>query len=153
MAIRDLIGREFPAFEMPIERGKIKEFAVAIGDENPIYHDQNYAAQSSFGANLAPPTFTVTKEFWRKGPTIWEMTGLDPQFRLHGEEEYEYLAPIVAGDVLTCHSKIVDAYERAGKGGRKMVFVVHEYVFHNQKGEKALVSRRTTIFLEGAVEK
>ena len=66
MPIRDLIGKEFPTFEMPVERGKIREFAEAIGDYNPIYSDPAYAAKTELRGILAPPTFTITKNFWLK---------------------------------------------------------------------------------------
>jgi hypothetical protein len=64
-----LVGKEFSPFVMPIEQGKIREFANAIGDDNPIYLDPAYARKSEFGNILAPPTFTATKAFWR--PAGW----------------------------------------------------------------------------------
>ena len=153
MPVEDLIGKEFPPFELPIERGKIRELAMAIGDDNPIYSDPAYAAQTEFRGILAPPTFTVTKAFWRKGASVVsEMAGLDPRFRLHGEEDFEYYQPILAGDILTCRSKITEAYEKPGKRGGKMTFIVLEFTFYNQKGEKVSVSRTTTIHTEGAVK-
>ena len=152
MSLKDLIGKELPSFVLPVERGKIREFANAIGDDNPIYHDPSHAAKSEFGAILAPPTFTATKAFWRNALLISELTGLDPRFRLHGEEEFEYFQPVVAGDELTCRVRISDAYERSGKRGGKMTFVVVEYAFYNQKGEKVMVSRTTTLHTEGAVK-
>lgn len=153
MPVEDLVGKEIPPFELPVERGKIREFAMAIGDDNPIYSDPAYAAQTEFKGILAPPTFTVTKAFWRKGASVVsEMAGLDPRFRLHGEEEFEYYQPILAGDVLTCRSKITKAYEKPGKRGGKMTFIVSEFTFYNQRGEKVSVSRTTTIHTEGAVK-
>ena len=41
---------------MPIEKGHIMMFARAIGDENPIYYDEEYA-QDRLGGIIAPPTF------------------------------------------------------------------------------------------------
>ena len=153
MPIEDLIGKEFPAFELPIERGKIREFAIAIGDDNPIYLDPSYAVKTEFRGILAPPTFTVTKAFWRKGASVLsELAGLDPRYRLHGEEEFEYFQPILAGDLLTCRNKITEAYEKKGKRGGKMTFIVLEFTFYNQKGEKVLASRTTTVHTEGAVK-
>jgi len=153
MPVEDLIGKEFPPFELPIERGKIREFAMAIGDDNPIYSDPAQAAQTEFRDIIAPPTFTVTKAFWRKGASVVsEMAGLDPRFRLHGEEEFEYYQPILAGDLLTCRSKVTEAYEKLGKRGGKMTFIVLEFTFYNQRGEKVLVSRTTTVHTEGAVK-
>ncbi len=152
MPIQDLIGKELPPFQMPVEWGKIKEFTDAIGDPNPIYRDPDRAGTREAGGILAPPTFTVIKAFWRPGPSNQEIAGLDNRFVLHGEEEYEYFLPVRAGDVLTCHAKIADAYEKPGRRGGKMTFVVFEFTFFNQRGEKALVSRSTLIQTAGAVK-
>lgn len=152
MAIQDLIGKEIPPFEMPIERGKIKEFAAAIGDDNPIYYDLEYAKKTKLGGILAPPTFTATKAFWRRGGTNQEIAGLDNRFVLHGEEEYEYFAPILAGDTLTCRGRITQAYEKVGKRGGKMIFVVFEFEFFNQRNERVLTSRTTMIQTGGVVK-
>ena len=152
MPIQDLIGKEIPPFEFPIERGKIKEFAEAIVDDNPVYRDPAYAKKSGFGQVIVPPTFTATKAFWRTGGTNAEIAGLDNRFLLHGEEEYEYFKPILAGDILTCRGKITEAYEKAGKRGGTMTFVVFEFTFHNQRGEKVLISRSTVIQTGGVVK-
>jgi acyl dehydratase len=152
MPIQDLIGEEIPPFQMPIEWGKIKEFAEAIGDDNPLYRDPGRAKKTPFGGILAPPTFTATSLFWGTGGTNAEIAGLDNRFLLHGEEEYEYFKPILAGDTLTCKGKISEAYEKAGKRGGTMTFVVFEFVFHNQRGEKVLINRRTLIQTGGVVK-
>ncbi len=152
MKLEDLIGKEFPPFQVPVERGKIREFAKAILDDNPIYTDPVYAANTEFKNVAAPPTFTATKAFWRQAPNASELAGLDPHFRLHGEEEFEYYRPVVAGDVLTCRTRITEAYEKPGKRGGKMTFIVMEFTFFNQRGEKAVVSRTTTINTQGAVK-
>jgi len=152
MSIQDIIGKEIATFEFPIERGKIREFADAIGDDNPLYRDPIYASKSPFGRIIAPPTFTRTHVFWRSGPSNYEIAGLDQRFVLHGEEEYEYFNPIFAGDILTCSIKIVDAYEKEGKRGGRMTFVVFESTFHNEKGVKVLVSRSTTLQTGGVVK-
>lgn len=152
MSIQNLKGREIPTFEMPIERGKIKEFAAAIGDDNPVYYDPEYAKKTKFGGILAPPTFTTTKSFWRSGGTNQEIAGLDNRYVLHGEEEYEYYAPILAGDTLICKGRITDAYEKPGKRGGKMIFVVFEFDFFNQRNEKVLTSRSTIIQTGGVVK-
>ena len=42
---------------MPVEAGHIMMFARSIGDENPVYSDEEYAKNSEAGHILAPPTF------------------------------------------------------------------------------------------------
>jgi hypothetical protein len=88
-----------------------------------------------------------------KTESVWAVAGLDPHYRLHGEEEYAYFKPILAGDVLTCRTKITEAYEKPGKRGGKMTFTVAEFTFYNHKEEKVAVCRSTTVHTEGAVNK
>ena len=55
-----LIGKEYPPYAVTVERGKIKEFARALGDANPLYLDDRVGAASEWGDLIAPPTFSVT---------------------------------------------------------------------------------------------
>jgi acyl dehydratase len=64
---------------------------------------------------------------------------------LHGEQEFTYLKPIYAGDVLTAVTKVTDVYEKTGGRGGTMTFVVMDTEFTNQKGEKVAISRSVTI--------
>jgi acyl dehydratase len=64
---------------------------------------------------------------------------------LHGEQEFEYLKPVYAGDVLTAVTKVTDVYEKTGGRGGTMTFVVMDTEFTNQKGEKVAISRGVTI--------
>jgi acyl dehydratase len=36
---KSLVGKEYPPYAVTVERGKIKEFARALGDANPLYLD------------------------------------------------------------------------------------------------------------------
>ena len=47
-------GKTFPPYEFHVERGKIREFADAIGDPNPIYRDPDYAAEFRRAVELSP---------------------------------------------------------------------------------------------------
>ena len=64
---------------------------------------------------------------------------------LHGEQEYEFLKPIHAGDVLTAVSRIVDIYEKPGKRGGSMNFAVTETEYKNERGELVARARHITI--------
>ena len=50
-------GMTFPPYEFHVERGKIREFADAIGDPNPLYRDPDYAAKTKYGGIVALPSF------------------------------------------------------------------------------------------------
>jgi acyl dehydratase len=136
---------------MHVERGKIREFARAIRDDNRIYVDEAYAKET-VGGIMPPPTFTMTLGFWEEGPRKPLLT-YDVRRLLHGEQEFEYLAPIYAGDTLTAVGRVADVYEKAGSRGGTMTFGVLETTFTNQRGEKVLISRATLIETGGVVKK
>jgi acyl dehydratase len=137
MADRSIIGTELGATTFPVERGKIREFANAILDDNPQYQVET---------PQAPPTFTMTTAFWpRQSDAPVPDLGLNYARVLHGEQEYEYLQPVKAGDTLTGRSRISDVYEKEGKRGGTMKFVVFETTFSNQRGEPAVVARQVIV--------
>ena len=57
---KTVVGKEYPPYVVTVERGKIKEFARAIGDLNPFYLDDAIGRASQWGDVIAPPTFAVT---------------------------------------------------------------------------------------------
>jgi acyl dehydratase len=135
-------GKTFPPYEFRVERGKIKEFADAIGDPNPIYRDAEYAARA--GGIAAPPTFLRTFLYEPRAASA-ALKVKDWSYIVHGEQEFEYFAPIHAGDVLTGHERIVSVTEKDSRRAGKLHIGVIETVFHNQRGEKVQVARRTLV--------
>ena len=140
---RSLLGVWGPEGTLRVELGKIREFARAVKD--PKYLDGDDA--------LAPPTFLMTIAHWvgDLGQTR-SAVKLDYRRLLHGEQEFEYLRPIRAGDVLTFRSRTKDVFEKAGKRGGTMLFIIGETEFRNQRGEVVAYMRNTAIETEGAVK-
>jgi len=145
------IGNTGSPVIMHIERGKIREFARAIKDDNPLYFDEEHARKIA-GGLVPPPTFTMTSGFWDDGPRKPLLT-YDVRRLLHGEQEFEYLKPIHAGDVLTGTTRVADVYEKQGSRGGTMTFGVIETTFTNQRGEPVLVSRSTLVETAAPVKK
>jgi acyl dehydratase len=144
------IGRSGKAATMRVEFGKVREFARAIKDENPLYFDEEYAKREAGGV-MPPPTFTMTQSFWDEPANRIDL-GLDMRRVLHGEQEFEYVKPIRAGDVLRFRSRTKEVFEKQGKRGGKMLFIVGETEFKNQRDEVVAYSRNTVIETEGAVQ-
>ncbi len=156
MADKSKLGMEFPPYSFKIEKVKISEFAAAVaqkGDTDQIkeiYRDEEAAKNAGYESIPFPPTFPTSFVFWTGGglmATI-DALGADLSKLLHSEEEYEYFAPICAGDVLTRKMKVVEMYDR-GKKERKgwyaEITVLQTEVI-NQRGE--LVVRGRTTFVE-----
>ena len=136
----DAGGPRSPEIEWVVERGKIAEFARAVMNSSPAY-DRPDA--------VAPPTFPQSMALWRaRAPRPESGTGragLDMRRVLHGEQEFEYIRPLRAGEVLTASTHVKDRYEKEGKRGGTMTFIVSETVFRDQDGETVAYSRGTTI--------
>src|SRR5262245_13855669 len=139
-----LIGQWSAEGRMRIEAGKIREFARAVKDTNPAFFADDGA--------LAPPTFLMTIAHWigDMGATR-SAVKLDYRRLLHGEQDFEYVRPIRAGDVLTFRSRTKEVFEKAGKRGGKMLFVIGETEFRNESGDVVAYMRNTAIETEGAV--
>jgi acyl dehydratase len=137
-------GKTFPPYEFHVERGKIREFADAIGDPNPLYRDPDHPAGRLLGGIPAPPTMLRT--FLYEPPdAAAALEVADWSYIVHGEQEFEYFALVLAGDVLTAQERVVSITEKDSRRAGKLQIAVIETVFHNQRGEKVQVDRRTLV--------
>jgi acyl dehydratase len=139
-----LVGKEFPPFVVTVERGRIKDFARAIGDDNPFYLDDRVGQASEWGDVIAPPTFMTT--FRAEGETgaLLRELGTDISRVLHGEQEFEMFRPIRPGETFVCRSRITDIYEKTGRSG-PMAFVARETAVTDRAGEIVAVIRHITV--------
>jgi acyl dehydratase len=114
---RDFIGRAFPPSEpYEVSRVKIREFADAIGDPNPIYRDPEAAKAEGHPDVLAPPTFPIVISLG--GPALADPElGLNYAMVVHGQQSFAYTRPVHAGDVLVCESTIT-GIRSAGRNER-----------------------------------
>src|SRR5713226_10215880 len=145
MAIdKSVIGKTGKPFTVPIEWSKVREFARAIKDHNPIYFDPEIA-KKEVGGIPVPVTFLQTSAFWTDETSSPGFGGFDLRRILHGEQEFEFFKPILVGDTLTGVTRVADIYEKEGGRGGKMTFNVMETEYRNQKGDKVAVSRSVLI--------
>lgn len=127
------IGYAPPPTLWDVEKGRIAFFAKVIGLSDPIHTDEAAARAAGYRGIVAPPTFIFSAE-GDSGATmkLIETLGIDLGKVLHGEQRFDYLAPVCAGDTLCFQSKISDIYDK--KGGA-LEFVVNETTVTNQVGE------------------
>lgn len=141
------IGQSFAPFSFEVERGKIHELALAVGDPNPIYHSREAAEAAGYKDVPLFPTSPTTFSFWGDtsgGRNMLDL-GVDVRRILHGEEEYEYLAPIYPGDVVTGVTTLLDGKTRPSSNGSSMDILTFETHYTNQRGESVLNVRRVAI--------
>ena len=141
---KGVIGKESPPFVVTVERGKIKEFARAIGDDNPLYLDDRVGQASAWGDIIAPPTFMTTFRDGADSAAFLRELGTDISRLLHGEQEFELHRPIRAGETFVCRPKLTDIYEKSGKSGA-MAFVVRETYVTDKDGELVATLRGVTV--------
>lgn len=112
---QSFVGRTFSVPE-PYVVGieKIREFASAIGDDNPISHNTAAARAAGHDGLVASPTFAIAAVARAQDVVIFDPAlGLDFTRVVHGDQRFVHHRPIVAGDVLTC-SVTVDAIRALG---------------------------------------
>jgi acyl dehydratase len=110
------VGREFPpSAPYEVGREKIREFADAIGDDNPVYRDQAAARALGYPDVIAPPTFVILVSMRSSAQVVRDPgLGLDYSKVVHGEQQFSYRRPIRAGDVLQVVSSVESIRAVAG---------------------------------------
>lgn len=150
MADPSMAGKELPTYCITVERGKIREFALAVGDENPLYLDRNAAVAAGYRDVIAPPTFGIALALWAglDFATLCKELSLNPLKVLHGEEAYEYCGNLHPGDEVTLNTRVVSVSERQGGKGGGMWLLTLATDFNNADGETVLRKRSTVVELQ-----
>ena len=101
-------------------------------------------AVKATGGIPAPPTLLRT--FLYEPRAAVEALGVkDWSFIVHGEQEFEYLAPVRAGDVLIAQDRIASMTEKESRRAGRLQIAVVETTFRNQQGDVVQVARRTLV--------
>jgi hydroxyacyl-ACP dehydratase HTD2-like protein with hotdog domain len=139
MVDKSAVGATDEPFEMIVEKGKIREFAVATKSKNPEY----LAADEP----VSPATFLAASAFWSPpGAGAVGRAQLDLRRVLHGGSEFVFNGPPPkAGAKLTAQGRIADIYEKEGKRGGTMTFVETVQEFRDEDGNVVAESRATVI--------
>ena len=97
------IGRTYPPTPpYEVGREKIREFASAIGDPNPVYVDPAAARALGYPDVIAPPTFAIIVTLSAADQVVFDPElGLDYSRVVHGDQRFVSDRPIGAGDLLT----------------------------------------------------
>jgi acyl dehydratase len=133
---------------LPLERTRLKFFAKAIGETDPIYTDEAAARAAGYTDLPAPPTFLFAAEL-DSGATdrLLADLGVPIASILHGEQGFSYHWPACAGDVVSVESTIIDLYDK--KGGA-LEFIVKSSRAVNQRDELVAEMRTVIVVRQGA---
>ena len=123
---------------MPLERGKVREFARATYSRDPAYQGPDA---------IIPPTFlTHARLAWEpRDQAQIEQLGFDLRRILHGEEEYVFHGPPPAiGQTLTVETRTEERWEKEGKRGGTMRFarIVNEF---RDAGGRLVAEQRSVV--------
>jgi acyl dehydratase len=136
-----LVGKQYPAVSYEVGREKLREFAIAVGETDPIYHDEEAAKAAGHPDLPAVPTFAVVLSL-RAGQVVYgdHHHGLDYSRVDHGEQENVYRRPIRAGDRLLATGKVAAA---ATKGRHELLTLETEVT--TEAGEPVCTVRATLL--------
>ena len=154
--LKQWIGREFN-YTAPEEIGRasIRYFALAVGDENPLYFDDQYARNAGYAGIIAPPTFVCeTNQYAHRQPNddgyighSWDLP-LTGCRMIRGGHEYELFQPVTPDDRIKVNWRLKDISEHRSSRGNPMLIVTALANIVNQRGEPLACNRETLIFQE-----
>ncbi|MDF2975855.1 MAG: acyl dehydratase [Actinomycetospora sp.] len=109
------VGRTWPAETYEVSLEKIREFATAVGADDPVHHDRDAARAAGHPDVVAPTTFPVVFT-WPATKRVVDdpALGLDFSRVIHRDQAVELHRPLHAGDVVTTVVAVDDVRELAG---------------------------------------
>jgi acyl dehydratase len=135
----------------------IQRYALAIGDDNPLYHDREYAKQHGYEDIIAPPNMVASIMDWSVGLREEDLhedgtpkTGgiLPPDLQgvrvMGGGEMKKFYYPIVAGTDVYLTTEVIDTYVKEGKNGL-IAFLVLKNTYKDKNEKIYCISERTVI--------
>ena len=138
------IGYEFLPETVPVEEGRLKFLAKALGETGDIYTNPDAAKAAGLAGLLAPPTFPFMLEIDALDLVeFMSLLGESLEKLLHGEENFSYYAPIYAGEKITVRKTITDIIDK--KEGT-LQFVISDNTFTNQDGIVVAETRTNYVF-------
>jgi acyl dehydratase len=135
------VGKRYAPVVYAVGREKVKEYALAVGETDPLHLDPEAARAAGYADVVAPPMFAVVYSAAAIGPALFDPdVGIDFARMVHGGQEFRWGPVVVAGDEITTNVTVTSIDERAGNG-----FFVFESVSTNQDGHVVCVGTWTNI--------
>lgn len=139
------LALQLRAFDVLVERGRLRAFADATGDTDPVHSDVEAARAAGHPDVLASPTFLFSLELEAPDPMGYlAELGADLRGILHGEQSFTYHSPVHAGDTISVRPRITQSHAK----NERMDFVVKRTEF--RRGD-VLVATAETLVVARAV--
>ncbi|MBV9837408.1 MAG: MaoC family dehydratase N-terminal domain-containing protein [Solirubrobacterales bacterium] len=135
------VGKVYDPTTYAVGREKVKEYAAAVGETNPLYLDHEAARAAGFPDVVAPPMFAVVYAGRSVAPALFDPeVGLNFAAMVHGAQEFAWGPLVIAGDEIATTTTVKEISERGEMG-----FYVFESVSENQRGETVCTGLWTNI--------
>ncbi len=137
----DRIGKTYAAVGYAVGREKIREYASAVGETNPLHHDLEAARRAGYADLLAPPMFAVVYAGKMLGPVLFDPElEIDFAMLVHGAQRFRWSGVVVAGDEISTTAEVTDIHQRGELG-----VYAFETTSLNQRGATVCVGTWTNI--------
>jgi acyl dehydratase len=137
----EAVGKRYPPLVYAVGREKIREFAAAVGETDPLYSDLEAARAAGYEDLVAPPMFVVVYAGASINPALFDPeVGIDFARMVHGRQEFRWGRVVVAGEEITTTTTVKDIRSRGGLG-----FYVFETVSEDASGETVCTGTWTHI--------
>lgn len=130
--------------EFDVERGKVREFALATLAVDPVYTDQKVAADRGLPDVVATPTYAVVTGHYRRQREWVANLGLDLARVVMGSSRWDYRRPLVAGDHMTATRRVLSDQEKRGSRGMLRILTL-ETEYQDLGGSVVLVQRDVVV--------
>ena len=135
------VGKTYAPVTYAVGREKVREYARAVGETNPLHLDPGAARAAGHRDVVAPPMFATVYTSPAIGPAFFDPeVGMDFARMVHGAQEFAWGPLVVAGDEITTEVVVADISDRGGMG-----FYVFESRSDNQDGERVCTGTWTCI--------
>ena len=143
MLNRNLIGKTYEPVIFRVTDQRLKFFAKATGQTDPIYFDHDIAVTQGHKGIVCPPTFLIVVGMEQKNPFQF-LGDLEVKIErmLHAGQEFIYEEIVYEGDKLRMDTKIIDMYDK--KEGL-LQFCILESKFTNQHSAHVATLKNTIV--------
>ncbi|MBB4264098.1 MaoC family dehydratase N-terminal domain-containing protein [Bradyrhizobium sp. CIR3A] len=152
--VKAWIGREvhYPARE-ELGRASIRYFALATGDENPLYYDDTYAQEAGYASVIAPPTLVCeTCQYAHRRPDAngyigheWQLPITDCRV-IRAGNDYEFMRMVLPEDRISVTWTLEDIVERSSSRGGTQLFVSSVARYTDATGKVVAINRETVVY-------
>jgi acyl dehydratase len=137
----EAVGKTYAPTTYAVGREKIREYALAVGETNPLHLDVGHARARGYRDVVAPPMFCVVYCGVALGPVMFDPeVGIDFARLLHSAQEFRWGPLVVAGDEIETTMTVKDISARGEMG-----FYTFESVSTNQDGATVCVGTWSNI--------